>query len=148
MIFSLTISFRQMIGFAMAFLFFVAPITVLAQGVDPQPSGAIDGTQSDDDENSLPAPELTEIPVINVKNLAARPSLVPVFKAVAFSKMPEAHAEILVEYDMQGNVTDAEFLKSTRNGSVNKAILEWARRVKLMPGEAGKGRLLFDMETR
>ena len=79
--------------------------------------------------------------------MAKRPSLVPVFKAVAYSNMSEAHAELLVEYNMQGDITDVEFLKSTRNASINKAILEWVKKVKLVPGEAGKGRLLFDMET-
>ena len=148
MIFLMRMSFKQMTWHAIAFLLFVAPMIVLAQNVEPQPLGTNGAIQSGDDDRNLPASVTTDIPIILVKNMASRPSLVPVFKAVAFSNMSEAHAEVLVEYNMQGDITDAKFLKSTRNGSVNKAILEWAKRVKLMPGAAGKGRFAFDMEMR
>ena len=147
MIFLPKMNFRQVIENATAFLLFVVPMIAIAQDVGPQTSGATGAIQSDDDGGGLLAPSVAHIPIIQVKNMAKRPSLVPVFKAVAYSNMSEAHAELLVEYNMQGDITDVEFLKSTRNASINKAILEWVKKVKLVPGEAGKGRLLFDMET-
>jgi hypothetical protein len=143
----LAMSFRKMIRLVVAFLFFATSTIAFLQNIEPQVSDA-NTTQSADDGGGLSAPEIKEIPIIHVKNMVRRPSLVPVFKAVASSNIPEAHAEILVEYNMQGDITDVKFLKTAGNGSVNKAILEWAKSVKLVPGEAGKGRLLFDIKVR
>jgi outer membrane biosynthesis protein TonB len=146
--FSARVDFRKWAGYALAFSLSAAPMSVLAQSVGAQSSDMTGAAQRGDHNRDSPIPALADIPVIQMKSLARRPSLVPVFKALASSNISEAHAELLVEYNMQGDITDVRFLKSAGNGSVNKAILEWAKRVKLIPGEAGRGRLPFDMEVR
>jgi outer membrane biosynthesis protein TonB len=141
-------SSNRMIRYVLAFLLSVGPVAALAQDVEQQPSGITGAAQSSDHDADLSATSLADIPTIDSDRIAKRPSLAPVFKAIASSNVSEAHAEILVEYDMQGDVTDARFLKGAGNGSINNSILEWAKQVKFVPGEAGKGRLSFDMKTR
>jgi hypothetical protein len=42
-------------------------------------------------------------------------------------------------YDGKGHITSAELNRSTRNRNLDTAIVEWAKHMKLMPGNAGEG---------
>ncbi|MFZ5638284.1 MAG: energy transducer TonB family protein [Pseudomonadota bacterium] len=83
-------------------------------------------------------------PTIEVRTLAFRPSMQPLFRAVAASARARAGAEVEVDYDASGTVTAIRMIRSSGSRALDGAVVDWARRMRLQPGAAGTGRLPFD----
>lgn len=83
-------------------------------------------------------------PLIETRSLAFRPSMQPLFQAVAASARSHASAEVEVDYDASGAVTAIRMIRSSGSRALDGAVVAWARQMRLQPGTAGTGRLPFD----
>lgn len=100
---------------------------------------AMPATPIDVDAKTLP-----EIPSTQI---ASRPSLGAIQKAVADARVVKADAELLLTYDAGGHVTGVQVLDSSGSLAIDAAIRDWASKVRLKTGAAGAGRLPFSFES-
>jgi hypothetical protein len=50
---------------------------------------------------------------------------------------------VVLEYDANGRVTSAKILERTPSGSVEKAVLDWVKKIVIETDRAGIGQLPF-----
>lgn len=89
-----------------------------------------------------------EIPIIDVIRLQFRPSMAPIINAVMAANLDRMDAEAEIDYDEQGVVTAVRLIESSGRTRLDKAILDWARQVRLGAGTAGTGRLPFKFDLQ
>ncbi len=96
-------------------------------------------------EPSSPSPAAeTDVPTIEIRSLVHRPSMQPLFRAVADGRRSRSEVEVEIDYDAGGTVTAVRLTRSSGNGVLDKAVLDWSRQIRLKPGAAGTGRLPFE----
>lgn len=100
---------------------------------------ALPATPIDVDAKTLPEIQYTQI--------ASRPSLGAIQKAVADARVVKADAELLLVYDGDGRITGVQVLDSSGSLAIDAAIREWASQVRLKTTVAGAGRLPFSFES-
>lgn len=76
-------------------------------------------------------------------SILSRPSLEPVQAAFKASGLRVAEPVLLITYDADGRPTDIDVVKSTRHRDLDRAIVEWAKQVRLATTSAGRGRIPF-----
>lgn len=100
----------------------------------------------------LPAPAASEpavVPEIDVRAMVVeKPSLQPVLRAIAYSNLSRANAEIEIDYSASGDVTAVRLVKASTVDAIDRAIVAWAAKLKLKPGVAGTGRVPFELTSR
>lgn len=100
------------------------------------------------DASAPVASEPAAIPVIDLVAMAVeKPPLRPVLEAMVDSNLSKTDAEIVIDYNAAGDVTAVRIIKTSTVGAIDKAILAWARKLKLKPGVAGTGRLPFKLKS-
>ena len=76
------------------------------------------------------------------------PSFDPVLRTFGGTNLSRASTELLIDYDIDGNVVDVRLTKPTLSGALDKAMLKWAKRLKFKAGSAGSWRLPMNFEIR
>lgn len=88
-----------------------------------------------------PSPDAGDIRV----SLLWRPSLEPVHAAFKASGLRVAEPVLLITYDADGRPTNIDVVKSSRHRDLDRAIVEWAKQVRLATKVAGSGRIPFSL---
>ncbi len=112
-------------------------IAAFAQTPEPSPPSPAQATSPTASPAAVP-------PMIETRSLAFRPSMQPLFQAVAASARSHASAEVEVDYDATGAVTAIRMIRSSGSRALDGAVVAWVRQMRLQPGIAGTGRLPFD----
>ena len=88
-----------------------------------------------------PAPPATGDPVAPLATIAwestERPPMRGIIDALKRTRLDGLSARIKLTSDADGKVLDAALLESTGNEALDRAILKWAKDVKLKPGSPG-----------
>lgn len=122
---------------SIAAMLLAGTFAVFAQTPEPPSPPPARATPAESSSAAVP-------PTIEVRSLAFRPSMQPLFQAVAASARGRASAEVEVDYDAAGTVTAIRMIRSSGSRALDGAVVAWARRMRLQPGAAGTGRLPFD----
>jgi TonB family protein len=88
-----------------------------------------------------PAPPATVDPAAPLATIAwestVRPPMRGIIDALNRTRLDGLSTRIRLTCDAEGKVTDAALLESTGNEALDRAILKWAREVKLKPAPPG-----------
>ena len=76
-------------------------------------------------------------------SILSRPSLEPVEAAFKASGLRIAEPVLLITYDADGLPTDIDIVKSSRNRALDRAIVDWAKQIRIATRAAGMGRIPF-----
>jgi TonB family protein len=76
-------------------------------------------------------------------SILSRPSLEPVEAAFKASGLRIAEPVLLITYDADGLPTNIDIVKSSRDRALDRAILDWAKQIRIATKAAGMGRLPF-----
>jgi outer membrane biosynthesis protein TonB len=76
-------------------------------------------------------------------SILSKPSLEPVQAAFRASGLRAAEPVLLISYDADGWPTDVGVVRSSRNRDLDRAIIEWAKQIRIATKEAGSGRIPF-----
>jgi TonB family protein len=93
-----------------------------------------------------PAPQqLPPSPVEDVARVSilSRPSLEPVEAAFKASGLRIAEPVLLITYDADGLPTNIDIVKSSRDRALDRAIVDWAKQIRIATKAAGMGRIPF-----
>jgi outer membrane biosynthesis protein TonB len=85
------------------------------------------------------------VPEIASDRIALRPPLQPAIEALDAAGGGIATYDLMLFYAGNGDVIDASIAAGARGDGVDRAVLAWARQLKLKPGSAGAGRLRVDV---
>jgi TonB family protein len=110
----------------------------------PEPSSPLPAQTTPAGASAAEASPAAVPPTIEIRSLAFKPSMHPLFRAAAASARGRASAELEVDYDATGTVTAIRMIRPSGSRALDAAVLAWARDMRLQPGTAGTGRLPFD----
>lgn len=80
------------------------------------------------------------------RSVLKAPSFDSVLWTFLRTNLTRASTELLIDYDIEGNVVNARLTAPTISGTLNKSLLKWAKRLKFKPGSAGSWRLPVNLE--
>jgi hypothetical protein len=84
--------------------------------------------------------------VIAGSEITYKPSLMSVVEALDGSRLSEVSTSITVSYDQSGKILAAKLDNPTGDWHVDRAIISWARKLKLETKEAGVGSIPFKIQ--
>lgn len=103
-------------------------------------------SESDDSSPSLHATGNADADLR--QRIVKAPSLMSMMRTFTDTNLSDVSTELLIDYDAEGNVVDVRLAAPTRSGALDKALLQWGKQLKLMPGAAGSGRLPFKIKLK
>jgi hypothetical protein len=80
--------------------------------------------------------------------LPATPSLKPLLPLLFRSGLGHVSTSVTIAYDREGNVLGVKLDTPTGSRDLDKAILAWAARIKLAPGEPGISSIPIRMSVK
>lgn len=91
-------------------------------------------------------PAASHVPSAQARSsMVSRPPLEPVQLIFEASGMKSSNPVLVLEYDDAGVPVNVALEPASGNESLDQAILEWGRQVRMAPGKAGTKRLPFDL---
>ncbi|GAA5010581.1 hypothetical protein FNZ56_01395 [Pseudoluteimonas lycopersici] len=74
-----------------------------------------------------------------------KPPMLIVLREFTQSHLRSIDTSVHLAYDERGHITSATLNQSTNRKRLDNAIIEWAKLIKLMPGQAGEGDLPIEI---
>lgn len=112
-------------------------------GTKRLPFDLMDGaTEKSDNSANIQFPEIAAVDLVRV------PPLQPVGQVMSSQKIYFASVQLLIEYDANGNVSSARLEQSTGNNALDNAFINWAKRLRIKSGAAGKGRFPLEIQGK
>jgi TonB family protein len=94
---------------------------------------------------AVPAAVDTSSP--HIPELVSHPPLRKVQWAMEETNFSDLQLTVEVQWDGEGRVQQARVLERTGSGSLEKAVLKWARGLRFEPGMPGKGLIPFRLRN-
>lgn len=100
------------------------------------------GTEKTENPPDIHSPEIAAADLVRV------PPMHPIGQVMSSQKIYFASVQLLIEYDANGKVSSARLEQSTGNNALDSAFINWARRLKIKSGAAGKGRFPVEIQGK
>jgi hypothetical protein len=84
---------------------------------------------------------------ISANEMKVKPDLKHLFFAIAKSGIPNVATSVTLVYDATGKVTDLKLDKPTGSKPLDRAILDWARKIEINTDQPGEGTLPVRMSN-
>lgn len=112
-------------------------------------TGRIPFDFSSEIDEASPSPYGTDSFRIDFQRLVLKaPSLTPLMNIFKRTNLSKVSTELLIDYDVEGDVVAASLSTTTNSGGLDKALLTWAKGLKFKPGVAGSWRLPIKLEIK
>jgi len=112
------------------------PLVLVAESPQGEPAQYLEPTQAPPQPHTISANEMR-----------VRPDLKHLFFAIAKSGIPSVATSVTLIYDATGKVTDLKLDKPTGSKPLDRAILEWARKIEINTHQPGGGTLQVRMSN-
>jgi hypothetical protein len=103
---------------------------------------------SAESDEASPSPNASGKTEVDLRQrIVKTPSMQSLQQAFSGTNLSHVSTELLIDYDAEGNVVGVRLSSPTKSGALDKALLQWGKQLRLMPGAAGSGRLPIKIES-